>query len=162
MRLRVDLWIAGIVLAISGGPLPTALAAERPNILLIVVDDQSPSDFRFYNPAATLDAPVIERLAAEGMVLDAAYHMGSFSGAVCTPSRHMLMSGRTVWHLPIHPAVLHHQKKQLLPEPRPVQGPLNQYGVFFPGYTNRQYESFYDQRHILHVPQSRSDSQRKS
>ncbi|MDA0969519.1 MAG: sulfatase-like hydrolase/transferase [Planctomycetota bacterium] len=104
MRLRVDLWIAGIVLAISGGPLPTALAAERPNILLIVVDDQSPSDFRFYNPAATLDAPVIERLAAEGMVLDAAYHMGSFSGAVCTPSRHMLMSGRTVWHLPIHPA----------------------------------------------------------
>ena len=59
MRLRVDLWIAGIVLAISGGPLPTALAAERPNILLIVVDDQSPFYFRFYNPAATLDAPVI-------------------------------------------------------------------------------------------------------
>ena len=26
--------------------------------------------------------------------------MGSWSGAVCTPSRHMIMSGRTVWHLP--------------------------------------------------------------
>ena len=26
--------------------------------------------------------------------------MGSWSGAVCTPSRHMVMSGRTVWHLP--------------------------------------------------------------
>ena len=34
------------------------------------------------------------------MVLDGAYHMGSWSGAVCTPSRHMVMSGRTVWHLP--------------------------------------------------------------
>ena len=26
--------------------------------------------------------------------------MGSFSGAVCSPSRHMVMTGRTVWHLP--------------------------------------------------------------
>ena len=34
------------------------------------------------------------------MTFDGAYHMGSWSGAVCTPSRHMIMSGRTVWHLP--------------------------------------------------------------
>jgi choline-sulfatase len=82
-----------------------AADAKRPNILFIIVDDQSPFDFRFYNPSSTLDSPVLERLAAEGMVLDAAYQMGSFSGAVCTPSRHMVMSGRTVWHLPIHPNV---------------------------------------------------------
>jgi hypothetical protein len=29
--------------------------------------------------------------------------MGSFSGAVCSPSRHMIMSGRTVWRLPVAP-----------------------------------------------------------
>ena len=46
---------------------------------------------------------MLDRLAAEGMVLDAAYHMGSFYGAVCVPSRHMLMTGRTLWHLPIGP-----------------------------------------------------------
>jgi hypothetical protein len=40
---------------------------------------------------------------ADAMVIDGAYHMGSFSGAVCTPSRHMIMSGRTVWRLPIGP-----------------------------------------------------------
>ncbi len=40
------------------------------------------------------------------MVFDGAYHMGSFSGAVCTPSRHMIMSGRTVWHLPIAPQAM--------------------------------------------------------
>jgi len=68
--------------------------ARRPNILFIIVDDQSPFDFRFYDPSSTLRAPVLERLAAEGMVFDAAYHMGSFSGAVCTPSRHRVMSGR--------------------------------------------------------------------
>jgi len=82
---------------------PTGKRVKRPNILYIIVDDQSPFDFTFYDPSSTLHAPVIERLAAEGMVFDAAYHMGSFSGAVCTPSRHMVMSGRSVWHLPIGP-----------------------------------------------------------
>lgn len=82
----------------------SAFAAEkRPNILFILVDDQSPFDFKFYNAKSPLNSPNVERLAAEGMVLDGAYHMGSFSGAVCTPSRHMIMSGRTLWHLPIGP-----------------------------------------------------------
>ncbi len=80
-------------------------AGTRPNILFIIVDDQSPFDFKFYNPKSPLQTPNIDRLAARGMVFDAAYHMGSFSGAVCTPSRHMVMSGRTVWHLPIGPGV---------------------------------------------------------
>ncbi|HWL08490.1 MAG TPA: sulfatase-like hydrolase/transferase [Planctomicrobium sp.] len=83
---------------------PTDLwSAERPNFLFIVVDDQSPFDLKIYNPDTTLETPHLDQLAAEGMVLDQAYHMGSFSGAVCTPSRHMIMSGRTVWHLPIGP-----------------------------------------------------------
>jgi choline-sulfatase len=76
---------------------------RRPNILFIIVDDQSPFDLKCYNPASTIETPVIERLATTGMVFDAAYHMGSFSGAVCTPSRHMVMCGRSVWHLPIGP-----------------------------------------------------------
>ncbi len=80
-----------------------AADSRRPNILFILVDDQSPFDFKFHNPQSTLDSPNIDRLAAGGMVIDGAYHMGSFSGAVCTPSRHMIMSGRTVWHLPIGP-----------------------------------------------------------
>lgn len=78
-------------------------AEKRPNFLFILADDQAPSDFKFYDAAARLDAPNLEALAARGMVFDAAYHMGSFSGAVCMPSRHMIMSGRTVWHLPNAP-----------------------------------------------------------
>jgi arylsulfatase A-like enzyme len=83
----------------------SAAAAEprRPNILFILVDDQSPFDLKVYNPKSALHSPHLDRLAAQGMVLDGAYHMGSFSGAVCTPSRHMIMSGRSVWHLPIGP-----------------------------------------------------------
>jgi arylsulfatase A-like enzyme len=64
------------------------------------VDDQSPFDFKMYNPKSTLESPTIDKLAEEGMVFESARHMGSWSGAVCTPSRHMIMSGRTLWNLP--------------------------------------------------------------
>lgn len=73
---------------------------DRPNFLFILADDQSPFDLRVYDSKSQLETPVLDRLAADGMAFDGAYHMGSWSGAVCTPSRHMVMSGRTVWHLP--------------------------------------------------------------
>ena len=78
----------------------SAASAKPPNILFIIADDQSPHDFKIYDPKSPLETPNIDRLAAEGMTFDGAYHMGSWSGAVCTPSRHMVMCGRTVWHLP--------------------------------------------------------------
>lgn len=81
----------------------SATAEKRPNILFILVDDQSPFDLKMYNPKSTLETPNLDKLAAQGVVFDGAYHMGSSSGAVCTPSRHMIMSGRTVWHLPVSP-----------------------------------------------------------
>ncbi|MCB1093904.1 MAG: sulfatase-like hydrolase/transferase, partial [Verrucomicrobiae bacterium] len=37
----------------------------------------------------------------------------AFVGAVCTPSRHMVMSGRTVWHLPIGPNAKTHCPENL-------------------------------------------------
>ena len=91
-----------VLLAAFAAAAPAA-EAKRPNILFILVDDQSPFDLKVYNPKSTLETPHLDRLAREGMVFDGAYHMGSFTGAVCTPSRHMIMSGRTVWHLPISP-----------------------------------------------------------
>lgn len=79
------------------------VAAKRPNILFIISDDQAPNDLKVYDAMSPLDTPVLSKLAAEGMVLDGAHQMGSFSGAVCSPSRHMIMCGRTVWHLPNAP-----------------------------------------------------------
>ena len=67
-----------LLIAVLG--LTAAVGADqtlkRPNILYIIVDDQSPFDFKFYNQRSQLDAPVIEKLAAEGMVIDGAYQMG--------------------------------------------------------------------------------------
>ncbi|TWT35021.1 Choline-sulfatase [Thalassoglobus neptunius] len=95
---RVCAALAVLIAVLSVCELPAE--EKRPNILFIVVDDQSPFDLKVYDPNSICDTPTINQLAAEGMVLDGAYHMGSFSGAVCTPSRHMVMTGRTVWHLP--------------------------------------------------------------
>jgi len=78
----------------------SAADGERPNILFIIVDDQSPFDLKAYDSESELDTPNIDRLAAEGMVIENAYEMGAWVGAVCTSSRHMVMSGRTLWHIP--------------------------------------------------------------
>lgn len=80
-------------------PVAAQQAADRPNILVIVTDDQSPFTLSCYGNTVCR-TPNLDALAARGMVLDRAYHMGAWSGAVCTPSRHMIMSGRTVWHIP--------------------------------------------------------------
>jgi arylsulfatase A-like enzyme len=99
MKFLPSLLCSALLLASPAGAADT----RRPNILFILVDDQAPFDFKLYNPQSTLDSPQIDRLASQGMVFDSAVHMGSFSGAVCMPSRHMIMSGRTLWHLPVGP-----------------------------------------------------------
>ncbi|GLR18449.1 sulfatase-like hydrolase/transferase [Portibacter lacus] len=73
---------------------------KKPNFLFVIADDQSPFDLKTYDPNSILETPTINKLAQEGIVFDGARHMGSMNGAVCTPSRHMVMSGRTLWHLP--------------------------------------------------------------
>ena len=73
---------------------------KQPNFLFVLVDDQSPFDLKIYDAKSILETPNIDKLAEGGMVFEGARHMGSWSGAVCTPSRHMIMSGRNVWGLP--------------------------------------------------------------
>ncbi len=74
-------------------------ADKRPNFLFILTDDQSPETLKCYGNKVC-ETPNIDRLAREGMLLHDAHHMGSWSGAVCTPSRTMIMTGRTVWRIP--------------------------------------------------------------
>ncbi len=98
MRMMKNLFalISFVLLALS----VAAGAADRPNILFILADDQSPFDLKMYDAESPLETPVLDRLAAEGMIFDGAYHMGAYSGAVCRPSRTMIMTGRTVWRIP--------------------------------------------------------------
>ncbi|MFP6768130.1 MAG: sulfatase-like hydrolase/transferase [Planctomycetaceae bacterium] len=88
----VTLWVAPARAA-------TAPKQKRPNFLFILTDDQSPETLSAYGNTVC-QTPNIDRLARRGIVLDDAHHMGSWSGAVCTPSRTMIMTGRTVWRIP--------------------------------------------------------------
>ena len=92
--------IIAITTSAIWGSSCTEKMAKQPNFLFVLVDDQSPFDLKMYNPKSTLETPTIDKLAAGGMIFESARNMGSMNGAVCTPSRHMIMSGRSVWHLP--------------------------------------------------------------
>lgn len=89
-----------VMLLFVAGLTPALAVDERPNFLFIIADDQSPFDLSVYRANSRLETPTIDSLAAEGVVIDRAYQMGAWSGGVCTASRHMIMSGRSVWHIP--------------------------------------------------------------
>ena len=71
MKTLLSLLLATLLLSSAG-------AAKKPNILFIIVDDQSPLDLKIYNPRSILDTPNVDRLAKQGMVLDGAHHMGAW------------------------------------------------------------------------------------
>ena len=76
-------------------PAP-APAAKRPNILLIFADDLA-WDAVSFNGNPVVKTPNLDRLAKQGSNFQQCYNMGSWSAAVCVPSRTMLNTGRFVW-----------------------------------------------------------------
>lgn len=76
----------------------TAGADKKPNILFLFSDDQRPDTIAALgNP--NIQTPHIDSLVKSGTAFTRAYCMGSYNGAVCVPSRAMLMSGRTLFRL---------------------------------------------------------------
>ena len=78
-----------IALSILSAGLPAAKAAERPNLLLIMTDNQSPSLLGAYGNTE-VRTPNIDELARRGMLFERAYA----ASGVCSPSRAVLMTGR--------------------------------------------------------------------
>lgn len=75
-----------------------AQSATRPNILILLTDDQS------YNTIHALGnkeiaTPNMDKLAKEGTAFMQARIMGGLNGAICCPSRAMILSGRNLFHL---------------------------------------------------------------
>ena len=61
----------------------------RPNVLVVMYDQLTPAMLGCYGSPAT-KAPHIDRLAAEGVVFDAAYT----NSPLCTPARYCMMTGQ--------------------------------------------------------------------
>ena len=80
MRLTV---LLTVVICLASA---SAMAAERPNILLIVADDLGYSDLGAFG--GEIETPNLDRLAARGLQLTSMY-----AAPTCSPTRAMLMSG---------------------------------------------------------------------
>ena len=86
MRLR-EVGFTYLMIAACACLAPT-WAADRPNLLLIVTDNQSPGLLGAYGNEDIL-TPNIDRLAARGMRFDDAYA----TSGVCSPTRATLLTG---------------------------------------------------------------------
>ncbi|NLE60699.1 MAG: sulfatase-like hydrolase/transferase [Planctomycetes bacterium] len=107
-QMTIRIIQAAISLVVLAGPaFGPVMAAEnrRPNVLFLFTDDQRPDAIAALgNPA--IKTPNMDSLARQGLVFRNAYIFGSDVGAVCRPSRNMLLSGRTYfrWSGPYAPA----------------------------------------------------------
>jgi arylsulfatase A-like enzyme len=72
-----------------GGAAPAAKAGERPNVLVIILDDLGFADVSAYKKGR-IPTPNIDRLAREGVL----FTQGYTSAPICSPSRAGLMTGR--------------------------------------------------------------------
>ncbi|MEX0322641.1 MAG: sulfatase [Puniceicoccaceae bacterium] len=76
-------WFIGLVVLGLG-----SLHAGRPNIIVILTDDQDKESIGAYG--ADVWTPNLDRFAAEGML----FHNAFVSSTVCTPSRYAFLTGR--------------------------------------------------------------------
>jgi len=90
---RILMWV---LVTLVGFQAASFAADSRPNVLFLLTDDQRPDTIAALgNPV--IKTPNIDQLVRSGFVFNNTYCMGSMSGAVCNPSRHMLHSGMSLY-----------------------------------------------------------------
>ncbi|MBI5692213.1 MAG: arylsulfatase [Verrucomicrobia bacterium] len=79
-----------------------ALAAEKPNVVVILCDDLGYGDVKANHPAGKIATPHMDRIAREGVRFTDAHTPSS----VCTPTRYGLLTGRYNWRSRLQSGVL--------------------------------------------------------
>ena len=87
-----------VILLLAACQTPKKAAAQKPNILFLFADDQR-ADALGLGKNPYLQTPHIDALAAEGVHFENCYVMGGHHGAICAPSRAMLMSGKSLFQV---------------------------------------------------------------
>lgn len=75
-----------------------AQKVNKPNIIFFLTDDQSYHTIQALGNSE-IHTPNMDKLANEGTAFMQARIMGGLNGAICMPSRAMIMSGRNLFHL---------------------------------------------------------------
>lgn len=116
---RAKALIAGLAILIS---TLAASAGERPNVIVILTDDQGWGDITCYNPESKIVTPNMDRLANEGLRMLNVYTPAS----VCSPTRYGLLTGRYPWRTWLKEGVLYHFDPSLIRPGRLTLGSLFQ------------------------------------
>ena len=96
MKCRIQCIVGLLLASFCSGP--PAHAAGKPNILFLFADDQRADTIAALGNSH-ITTPNIDKLVAAGFTFRTNYCFGGNSGAVCVPSRAMLMSGKTWFHV---------------------------------------------------------------
>ena len=103
--VRIIIGLCALTAVSFGSPCRAQSADAKnppPNIVLILADDQRWDTIRALGNSE-IQTPNLDRLVARGFAFNNAYCMGSMIGAVCLPSRTMLITGRSLWRIPKYP-----------------------------------------------------------
>lgn len=107
------------------------LAAEPPNVLVVLADDLGWGDPACQGTGSLVPTPAMDRLAAEGRRFTDAYCPCS----VCTPSRYALLTGREPWRTRAKPGVLANWEGPMIaPGLATLPGHLRQAGYATAGF----------------------------
>ena len=83
---------SSLIIIVGVLALTLAAAAEKPNVMFIIADDQAYETIGAYG-LSEVKTPNLDRLVEEGVSFTNCYNMGAWNGAVCMASRAMLNSG---------------------------------------------------------------------
>lgn len=91
-----------LALSLLAGTLEPAAPAPgpRPNVLFLFADDQRPDTVAAFGNEH-IQTLHLDSIARRGFRFSSNYCMGSIHGAVCQPSRAMVMTGRTLYRVPM-------------------------------------------------------------
>ena len=78
--------------------LAGAASPDRPNVLFFFCDDQQADTIAALGNKH-IQTPNLDRLTQRGVAFRRAYMMGGMQGATCVPSRAMLLTGQSLFHI---------------------------------------------------------------
>ncbi|MEZ6065545.1 MAG: sulfatase-like hydrolase/transferase [Planctomycetaceae bacterium] len=101
----------------------SARAAERPNIVLIFIDDLGYGDISPFHPECAQPTPELARMAEQGMRLEPFY-----AAPVCTPSRAQVLTGCYAPHVSLPSVLFPAAKVGIHPDERTIAEELKGQG----------------------------------
>ena len=108
------LLLTAVGLLFSCDVLRAAEPASKPNIILILSDDQGYGDASCYNDQSKVQTPNIDQIAKEGI----RFTDGHSPASVCTPTRYAILTGRHAWRGKLKLGVLRQDEPSLIEEGR--------------------------------------------